>query len=195
LADPAGKIIARYHVTHPAPDQDWVKPGKNFVVVPTAIGRIGLVLAEELAVSEVFGHLSAQRADIIAAPARQLDGLTLQIDPKLFVVPHPQDTPFEPYAAAKLSQTWLVAAGWSGTTPSAWIFGPEPVIETAPMRNAAGKSRVQRKVVVPWPGTWINQQQLVDGQLPYSTVPIVLDAKGECYQKWSQAPGWERVCW
>lgn len=195
LADPSGKIIARYQATHPAADQNWVTPGNQFVVVPTSIGRIGLTLEEELAVSEVFGHLSAQRADIIAAPARQLDGLTLQVDPKLFVAPHPANTPFEPYAAAKLSQTWLVTAGWAGTNPSTWVFGPEPVILTPPMRNAQGQNRVELKVSTPYAGTWINQQKLIGGQLPYSTIPLVLDMKSECFTKWSQSPGWQRVCW
>ena len=178
-----------------ASGQNWVTPGNQFVVVTTSIGRIGLTLGEELAVSEVFGHLSAQRADIIAAPARQLDGLTLQVDPKLFVVPHPANTPFEPYAAAKLSQTWLVTAGWTGTNPSTWVFGPEPIIKTAPVRNVQGQNRVELNVSTPYAGTWINQQQLIAGQLPYSTIPLVLDPKGECFTKWSQSPGWQRVCW
>lgn len=195
LADPHGKIMARYHATHPATGQDWVTQGNQFVVVSTSIGRIGLTLAEELAVSEVFGHLSAQRADIIAAPARQLDGLTLQVDPKLFVTPHPANTPFEPYAAAKLSQTWLVTSGWVGASPSTWVFGPEPVIQTPPVQNKQGQNRVELKVSTPYAGTWINQQKLIGGQLPYSTIPLVLDPKGECFTKWSQSPNWQRVCW
>lgn len=195
MADPGGAIVARYHATHPTPGGDWMTPGNKFVVVSTSIGRVGLVLGEELEVPEVFGNLSALRADVIAAPARQLTGLKLQIDPKLFVVRHPPDTPFDPYAAAKLSQTWLAIAGWNGTRPSTWVFGPEPVIETAPVRNGEGQSRVERQVVVPWPGTWINQQQLIAGQQPYTTIPLVLDTKGECYRTWSKAPGWKKACW
>jgi predicted amidohydrolase len=195
LANPSGQIIARYQATHPAAGQNWVTPGQHFVVVPTSIGRIGLTLGEELTVPEVFGHLSAQRADIIAAPARDLNGLTLQVDPKLFVAQHPANVPFVPYAAAKLSQTWLVTAGWSNNQPSVWVFGPEPIISTAPVRNAEGKNRVELTVSAPWAGSWINQQKLIGGQLPYSTIPLVLDTKSECFQKWSQAPGWEKACW
>jgi predicted amidohydrolase len=195
LAGPHGKIMARYDATHPDPQAGWVSPGNRFVVVPTSIGRIGLTLGEELEVSEVFGHLSAQRADIIAAPARQIGGVTLQIDPKLMLTEHPPNTPFVPYAAAKLSQTWLAIAGWSGTEPSTWIFGPEPVIETAPQRNAAGTNRVEHTITTPWPGTYINQQKLIDGQLPLNTIPLVLDTKSTCFEQWNQAPGWLRACW
>lgn len=195
LASPDGQIMARYDATHPSPKAGWAAAGRQFVVVPTAIGRIGLTLGEELDVAEVFGHLSAQRADIIAAPARQVDGLTLQIDPKLMLTEHPPNTPFEPYAAAKLSQTWLAIAGWRGTEPSAWLFGPEPVIQTAPRRNAAGTTRVEQGITTPWPGTYINQQKLIDGQLPLNTIPLVLDPKRECFQTWRKAPGWLRPCW
>lgn len=195
LAGPDGKILARYDATHPDPAAAWVSPGDRFVVVPTSIGRIGLTLGEELDVSEVFGHLSAQRADIIAAPARQLTGLTFQIDSKLLLTQHPPNTPFLPYAAAKLSQTWLATAGWQGTEPSAWIFGPEPVVQTGPIRNAAGTTRVEQNITTPWPGTYINQQKLIDGQLPLNTIPLVLDPKSKCFNDWRDADGWLRACW
>jgi len=195
LAAPDGQIIARYDATHPDPKAAWASLGNRFVVVPTSIGRIGLTLGEELEVSEVFGHLSAQRADIIAAPARQIGGVTLQIDPKLMLTQHPPNTPFVPYAAAKLSQTWLATAGWNGTEPSTWVFGPEPVIETAPRRNTQGTNRIEHRITTPWPGTYINQQKLIDGQLPLNTIPLVLDTKSKCFQDWKQAPGWLRACW
>ena len=195
LAAPDGQIIARYDATHLDPNEQWASPGDRFVVVATTIGRIGLTLGAELEVAEVFGHLSAQRADIIAAPARQIDGVTLQIDPKLMLTQHPPNTPFTPYAAAKLSQTWLATAGWTGTEPSTWLFGPEPVIETAPRRNAIGTNRVDHGITTPWPGTWINQQKLIDGQLPYATIPLVLDTQSACFKEWREAPGWVRACW
>ena len=195
LAGPDGKILARYDATHLDSSSAWASAGDRFVVVPTTIGRIGLTLGEELEVAEVFGHLSAQRADIIAAPARQISGVTLQIDPKLMLTEHPPNTPFVPYAAAKLSQTWLAIAGWAGSEPSTWIFGPEPVVETAPQRNLAGTNRVEHGIKTPWPGTYINQQKLIDGQLPLNTIPLVLDTASQCFQDWRQAQGWLRACW
>ena len=106
LAGPDGKILARYRASHLPPDQtQWAKEGNDWVVVPTPIGRIGLALGEELSVPEVFGTLSALRADIIAAPMGAPSGVTMQEDPKLFNQPYPPDTPFAPMAAAKLGQT------------------------------------------------------------------------------------------
>lgn len=195
LADPHGKIIARYNATHLAEDGAWAKPGDRLIVVPSPIGRIGLILAEEITVPEVFGLLSAQRADIIAAPARQTSGLPLQIDPELLAVSNPKNTFYEAYVAAMLSQTWVVTAGWNGSEPSSWIFGPDPIIQTAPMTNATNQNRIEYKVQTPWAGTWINQQQLIAGQRPETTIPLVLNPNGVCYQEWRKSAGWKPVCW
>lgn len=196
LAGPSGEIIARYRETHPGTGSPWATGGDRFVVVQTPIGRIGLLLAEETKVPETFGYLSALRADMIAAPGRNLDELNVQIDPRLYNVAPPANTPFYPYTAAMLSQTWLATAGWTVEgRPSTWVFGPEPVISTPPSYNRANKNRVIKKVVAPWIGTWINQQQLVGGQSPYTTIPLVLDVKSECFKNWRKAEGWQRACW
>lgn len=96
LASPTGEIIARYRATHVGTDQAWAKAGDRFVVTPTTIGRIALVVGEELAVSEVFGVYSAERADIVAAPSGAWRDAVVEIDPKLFNAPPPPDTPFVP---------------------------------------------------------------------------------------------------
>lgn len=196
LAGPSGEIIARYRETHPATGSPWATGGDNFVVAQTPVGRIGLLLAEETKVPETFGYLSAQRADVIAAPSRDLTGLVAQIDPKLYNVAPPANAPFYPFAAAMLSQTWLAIAGWTADgRASTWIFGPDPVISTPPSHSNASSDRVIKKVAVPWGGTWINQQQLIDGQSPYTTIPLVLDVKGECFKNWRKAEGWRQACW
>jgi hypothetical protein len=147
LAGPEGTILARYRATHLPPNQtQWAKEGSDWVVVPTPIGRIGLTLGEELSVPEVFGTLSASRADLLAAPMGAPSGVTMQEDPKLFNQPYPPDTPFAPMAAAKLGQNWVVMSGWSeGQHVAAAVFGPEPVIATPPRTPPAGKMTSRRK--------------------------------------------------
>ena len=196
LAGPDGKILARYHASHLPPDQtQWAKEGNDWAVVPTPLGRIGLALGEELSVPEVFGTLSALRADIIAAPMGTPSGVTMQEDPKLFNQPYPQDTPFAPMAAAKLGQTWVVMSGWSdGKRVSAAVFGPEPVIATPPRVPPPGSSEVETQITIAWPGTWLNQAHLIDGQRPATTLPITLDPASPCFQQWANAPGWKYGC-
>jgi predicted amidohydrolase len=196
LAGPEGKILARYRASHLPPNQvQWAKAGSAWTVVPTPLGRIGLALGEELSVPEVFGNLSALRADLIAAPMGAPAGVTMQEDPKLFNQPYPADTPFAPMAAAKLGQTWVVMSGWSdGARVSAAVFGPEPVIATPPRVPPAGKNELETQITVAWPGTWLNQSHLIDGQRPATTLPIAIDPASECFQKWAKAPGWKDGC-
>jgi len=196
LAEPTGKIVARYRATHlDAGGLSWARAGDKFVVVSTAIGRIALVLGDELAVPEVFGVYSAQRADLVAAPSGLWSGLSVELDPKLFNKPYPPGTPYAPYAAAVLGQFWVAAAGWSEQRkPAALLLGPEPVIATPPVVAGPGE-QVSAKIEAPWSGTWINQEQLIGGQQPWNTVPLVLATGSECLKAWSEAAGWVPACW
>jgi predicted amidohydrolase len=195
LANPSGKIIARYRATHLGANS-WAKPGNDFVVSSTPIGRIALALGEELVVPEVYGIYSALRADVLAAPSGTWQKQTLlQIDPKLYSTAYPQGTPYPPYSAAKMGQMWVAAAGW-GEKPnlSAFLLGPEPVVETPPLAVGAGEV-LQTQVTAPWAGTWINQQQLIGAQQPWNTVPLVLAYDSPCFKKWSNEAGWIQPCW
>lgn len=195
LADPSGKIIARYRATHLGA-KSWAKAGDQLVVAKTPIGRIALALGEELAVPEVYGVYSAERADLIAAPSGSWQETTLlQIDPELYNTPYPVGTPYAPYSAAKMGQMWVAAAGWgSAGKPSAFLMGPEPVIATPPRATIPGQA-LQAEVSAPWSGTWINQQQLIGGQQPWNTLSLVLAKDNPCLQTWSQDAGWNRACW
>jgi predicted amidohydrolase len=195
LADPNGKIAARYHATHLGSDKIWAKQGSEFVVAPTPIGRVALALGDELGVPEVFGVYSAERADIVAAPSSRWQGPPVEIDPKLFNVPYPSAIPYAPYAAAMLGQFWIAAAGWAEHgAPAALLLGPEPVIAT-PSRAAGPGQTLDAKITAPWAGTWINQQQLIDGQQPWNTLPLALAAESNCFQQWRKAAGWLSACW
>ena len=195
LASPAGDIVARYRATHLAREEAWATAGDKFVIAPTPIGRIALAVGEELAVPEVFGVYAADRADIVAAPSGKWRGAVLEIDPKLFNTPYPAGTPFMPYAAAKLGQFWVAAAGWAEPAkPAALLLGPEPVIATPP-RVAHSGEPLEAQVTAPWAGTWINQDQLIDGQQPWHTLPLVLPRNSACLAAWRKAAGWKPSCW
>lgn len=195
LAAPTGRIAARYRATHLDPRGTWAEQGDKFVVAPTPIGRIALVLGEELAVPEVFGLYSAERADIVAAPATRWEAPPLEIDPKLFNVAYPPGTPYAPYAAAQLGQFWVAAAGWAEPgQPASLLVGPEPIIAT-PTRVAAPGDILDATIVAPWAGTWINQQRLIAAQQPWNTIPLVLPHDCACFQIWRKAAGWLPACW
>jgi len=191
LAGPAGEIVARYRATHlDAGDASWATAGDKFIVIPTPIGRVALALGQELAVPEVFGVYSAERADLVAAPSGVWGGPLVELDRRLFNRPYPPGTPYAPYAAAGLGQFWVAAAGWADRgKPAALLLGPEPAIATPPLVAGPGEL-VDATVEVPSSGTWINQEQLIGGQQPWDTIPLVLATDSPALQAWSQAAGW-----
>jgi hypothetical protein len=52
---------------------------------------------------------------------------------------------------------------------------------------------VRHRTVVPYPGTWINQQQLIDGQRNDLFRPLVLEAENSCFQTWQAGQGMVRL--
>ena len=79
-------------------------------------------------------------------------GAVVELDPKLFNKAPPRDTPFAPFAAAKLGQFWVAAAGWAEPgKPAALLLGPEPVIATPP-RTAKPGDRLNVEVTAPMVG-------------------------------------------
>ncbi len=195
LAEPSGKIIARYRATHLKPNS-WANTGNEFIVATTPLGRIALTLGEELSVPEVFGVYSALRADLLIAPSGNWEKETLlQIDPLLYKTPYPSQTPHAPYSAAKMGQFWVATAGWGMNFQlSAFLFGPEPIVTTPTRATTAGQV-IQAQILAPWEGTWINQQQLIDAQQPWNTIPLVLEKNSPCLNLWSRSPGWNQACW
>jgi predicted amidohydrolase len=188
LAGPEGTVLGRYRATHlPAATAAWASAGEGPVVVDTPLGRVGLALAEELRVPELGGLYGALRTDILAAPAGRPDALKVQIDAKLFAVSNPPTgrADFFPYASAKQNQLWLVSGGRrAGEATAAGIYGPEPVVETPTLTAQAGEDAVRYRTRVPAPGTWINQQQLITGQVSLYFIPIVMKDDSDCVKEW-----------
>lgn len=187
LAGPSG-VLGRYRTTHlTTAEEVWASPGEGPSVIETPIGRVGLASSGELAVPELGGLYGALRADILAAPAGQPGALKVEIDAKLFAVANPPTgrADYFPYASAKQNQYWLVSGGRRmGDQTAAAIYGPEPIVETPTLTAAAGESAIRYKTVVPAPGTWINQQQLIGGQQAPLFVPLVLEDSSGCMTRW-----------
>ena len=70
LVSDAGEIHARYRKTHlTEAERAWATPGDEFVVVDTPVGRIGLMIGDEVWLPEVMRVLTLRGAEIVAHPA------------------------------------------------------------------------------------------------------------------------------
>ena len=169
-------------------------PGDRFVVAPTTIGRIALVLGEELAVPEVFGTYSAERADIVAAPSGKWVGAVVELIRSCSTKRRHGIRPLLPLRLRSLANSgWRLRAGQSLANRPRYCSGPEPVIATPP-RTAKPGDRLNVEVTAPWSGTWINQDQLIGGQQPWNTLPLTLSKNSECLRSWRKADGWKLDC-
>ena len=69
LIDDGGQIAARYRKAHlNADERTWATPGDEFVVAETPIGRIGLMIGDEVWLPEVARILTLRGAEVIAHP-------------------------------------------------------------------------------------------------------------------------------
>jgi len=70
LVSDAGEIAATYRKAHLSEsERTWATPGDAFTVVDTPVGRIGLMIGDEVWLPEVARILSLRGAEIIAHPA------------------------------------------------------------------------------------------------------------------------------
>lgn len=160
------------------------------MVIPTPLGRLGLATVGDLEVPELIGLYQTLRADMLAAPAGAPSGPKVEIDARLYAVSNPPTgrAALYPYLAAKLGQFWLASGGrQAGTSTSAGIYGPEPVASTPTLTADPGAAAVRYTTQVPSAGTWINQQQLIDGQRNELFTPLVLESSNHCFQSWKKS--------
>lgn len=198
LAGPAGTVLGRYRATHlTTAEQAWATPGDAPVVIQTPLGRLALATVGDLEVSELIGLYQTLRADVLAAPAGAPSGPKVEIDARLYAVSNPPTgrAALYPYLAAKLGQFWLASGGrQAGSSTAAGIYGPEPVVSTPTLTAAPAATAVRYTTQVPAAGTWINQQQLIDGQRNDLFTPLVLESSNRCFQTWKQARQGSTTC-
>ena len=194
LAGPSGTVLGRYRATHlNGSKRTWADPGDSPVVVSTPLGRVGLATSDDLRVPEFVGLMQTLRTDVLVVPAGEPSSLKVEIDPGLYAVSDPPTgrADLHPYLAAKLGQFWLVSGGRRNGTArgatAAGIYGPEPVVATPTLTAAVDEAAVRISTLVPAVGTWINQQQLIDGQRSDLFTPLVLDPQNRCFKGWKSA--------
>ena len=194
LAGPSGTVLGRYRATHlNGSKRTWADPGDSPVVVSTPLGRVGLATSDDLRVPEFVGLMQTLRTDVLVVPAGEPSSLKVEIDPGLYAVSDPPTgrADLHPYLAAKLGQFWLVSGGRRNGTArgatAAGIYGPEPVVATPTLTAAVDEASVRISTLVPAVGTWINQQQLIDGQRSDLFTPLVLDPQNRCFKGWKLA--------
>jgi predicted amidohydrolase len=203
LIDPQGQTVGVYHKSHlNENDKQWASAGDDLPVFSTAIGRIGLVIGDEVRIPDISMVMAVKRADIIAIPSSWKGDYAgpVEMASNLLVKPFPNNTMFIWYNMAKYAQAYTLVANYVGQgyqggsglyslNPIQGHFPPIVASVTEPIALAVDFSTLAS---ADW---WINQNSLTIGRRAELTVPILLDNKSPCFQKWQQDSDKNHFCW
>ena len=199
LVQPDGTLAGTHRQCHLDASYGWATPGDELPVFETDIGRIGLLLCEDLRFPEASGVLSVRRADLIAAPTNWTGnyGGPLQESEGLFAHGFPANTMCLWYAAAKTSQAYCVVANavGNGAQGSSGVFTVNPVDAEAPVVASVDAAEVVSLDVVTGahPQWWMDQHRLVAGRRSDLAVPLVLRTDSAAFAEWRTSAGYAQT--
>jgi len=203
LVSPQGLVVGRYRQTHlDLALQSWCSPGDDLPVFETAIGRIGLLLNEDVRFPEASGVLAVRRADLIAVCTRW-DGSyggNLHDAAGLFAEQYPSNTMCLWYAIAKTTQAYTVVANAvdDGAQGSSGIFTINPVDSTEPPIVGAidtAEAVSADLTTLGNPSWWMSQHRLIGGRRADLAIPAMLPLESDAFRTWQQSPGWDTSGW
>jgi len=197
LVQPDGKLAGTYRQTHLDPAYSWASPGNDLPVFDTAIGRIGMLLCEDVRFPEASGVLSVRRADLIAIPTNWDGnyGGPLQESEGLFAQGFPANTMCLWYAVAKTSQAYTVVANAVGSESqgSSGVFTINPVNAEAPVVASVDNAEAVSLGITTRgdPGWWMDQQRLIAGRRTDLVVPLMLPTDSPAFTAWRNSHGYD----
>jgi predicted amidohydrolase len=203
--DDQGKIAGVYRKSHlNAQDQKWAIAGNELSVFNTSLGRIALILSDEVRIPDIASVLAAKRADIIAVPsswAGQYGGPVLT-DPGLVLQPFPTNTMSFWFNLAKYAQAYTVVTNYVGGTQnykgSSGLYSLDSVQGHFPPTLAADNMETAFYVSFPTIGSpdwWLTQEYLNIGQRVDLNTPLTLNAKNTCLIQWQTKTMENNFCW
>jgi predicted amidohydrolase len=202
LLAPDGKLVGGYRQTHlDEAMAAWATPGDDLSVFETAIGRVGILLCEDVRFPEASGVLAVRRADLIAVPSAWTGayGGLLQESEGLFANGFPANTMCLWYAVAKTSQAYTIVANpvGGGAQGSSGIFTINPVDAQAPVIATTDREQAVSLALrtLGDPGWWMDQRRLVAGRRTDLVGPLVLATDSAAFRAWRERPGYEMGGW
>jgi len=205
LLDPRGDRVGEYRKTHlNAEEKKWLTAGDDLPVFETKIGRIGLLIGDEVLYPEAADVLSVRRADIIVVPVSWTGqyGIADELDKGFLARKYPSNTNVIWYATAKNTQAYLMAANFVKTDQdylgSSGLYSLDPTNGYYPpvvaSRDQEEVLAVNFQTIAPdtW---WTSQQFIIDGRRPSLYIPLVVNTSHKCFQDWQKSADYFVSCW
>lgn len=181
LYDREGNVVGRYRKTHlDDAEKAWASPGDDIPIFVTDIGRIGIIIGDEVRYPEISGLLAVARADMIAVPSSWTiwDGGEWRLPPEMALNRYPDRCMVLWDAIGIGAQAYTLVANYSGDD----YFGGSGMYTLDPLYGldqpkvlARGEAafRVDFRTVQPeW---WFNQEMLIHSRRSTYYKPLILE--------------------
>lgn len=201
LIGPDGRIVGTYRQSHLDEGCEWARAGDDLPVFDTDIGRIGILLCEDVRFPEAAGVLGVRRADLIAIPTTWDGGYggPLQESEGLFAHGFPATTMCLWYAVAKTTQAYTVVANavGGGAQGASGVFTLNPVnVEPPVVASTDLAESVSLRITTRGnPDWWMDQQRLIAGRRADLAVPLTLPTDSPAFTAWRTSPGFDLSGW
>lgn len=205
LFNEKGYIIGFYRKSHlNAEEKLWAQAGNKIPVFKTSIGRIGIMLGDEVQIPDMASVMAVKRADIIAIPTAWHGeyGGKVEVAPDLLVKPFPENTMFIWYDIAKYAQAYTLVAnytggaqkdlGSSGVYSLAPVEGLYPPQLASPINQEAYLASFETLGSSDW---WINQNDYIIGRRAELITPALMPMNSSCFKEWQKNSTNNEFCW
>lgn len=204
LFDFNGKVAGVYRKSHLNDgEQKWATPGNDLPVFSTNdLGRVSIMLNDEVRIPELTEVYALNRADLILIPA-MYDGNTYggEVNIPKGLVPDASNQGMNMwFDIAKYSQAYTLVAnylpkGTNGFDASA-LYSLVPEEGYYPP-NIAPKRELAHQVMFTTHlqnNLWIDQQKLVVGRRYDLAAPLTLDPQSACFKEWKKDSTNKEIC-
>ncbi len=205
ILDENGKIIGQYHKSHlNAEDEKWATAGNQIPVFSTPLGRIGIMIGDEVRIPDISSVMAVKRADIVVIPTQwhgQYGG-AVKVDPQLLIKPFPKNTMTMWFNIGKYAQAYTIVAnytqGKNHDSGSSGLYSLDPIQGLYPPELATTDQ--QQAFVVHFKtlgdqNWWMNQNDYIIGRRPELTPPELLSMQSSCFKQWQQNSTSNDFCW
>ncbi len=204
LFDFDGKQVGAYRKSHLNDDEKlWATAGNILPVFSTNdLGRVAVMLNDEVRIPELADVYGLNRADLILIPTSydgKQYGSAVNIPKGLVPDASNRGMNFW-YDIAKYSQAFTLVANYQQSGDQEYVrsgvYSLVPEEGYYPPNIAPHKEIAYQALFTTHANNtlWINQQQMVVGRRYDLAMPLTLDMKGECFQEWQTNSTARGVC-